>query len=206
MNEYKIQGTSNTQSLYKYTIAGIAVVHLFAADAGAGEWKIKLETPSYNCNKYSSDITPSSFDEIRSIITGEYRQTHDPMEGMLAEQLNPMVEQLNHWVDSVSTPMKWITEGVQPPTFECKELTKSVVFSLLKNNKMYPSRVSATIEEGTFVNYFNHVTKVNLALEFYNDLDIAAIATRDKDILLAADIENDNFKEIVEIYNSGEIS
>ena len=110
---------------------------------------------------------------------------------------------MNHWVDSVNIPQKWVEEGIHPPTLECRKLAKSVVLQLLKEHQLYPSRISATIEEGVFVNYVNHINKRNLSIEIYNDLDIAAIITRDKEIIISADISNEDFAKISQIFKAG---
>jgi hypothetical protein len=196
MNEYDEGHALSTVSV---------VVRLFALPL----LTVQIDNQQRELNKslfkkdvYQSAVTPSSLDQSRSILTGEYHQGHDP----IAAKLNPFIEELNSWVDSISLPNKWIVEGIHPPTLECRKLAKVVVLQLLKNYSIYPSRISATIEEGIFINYINHVDRLDLSIEVYNDLDIAAIVTRDKEIIMSADIANENFTEIIQIFKARQLS
>ena len=118
-------------------------------------------------------------------------------------ELDRFSEELRHWVDSVSLPEKWISEGIHPPTVECKNLAKSVILKFYKDFSMYPISISATIEEGIFIKYINHINKLELSLEIYNDMDIAAIITKGKKIIFSRDIpyiSDEYFSEIFGIF------
>ena len=198
---YRTEQASNTVSS-SALVVGLFVVHL--SGARVDNHQISSYTP-LNPGIYLRSATPSSFDQYRGIITGEYQQQRDPAEGIISEKFNPLIEQLNSWVDSIKLPNKWETEGIRPPTLECRKLAKSVTVRLLKTYRLYPSRVSATIEEGVFINYINHVNRSTLSIEAYNDLDLAAIVTRDKEIILSADISDENFKEVIQVFNARQI-
>ncbi|MBC8548389.1 MAG: hypothetical protein ISR96_08760 [Nitrospira sp.] len=92
-------------------------------------------------------------------------------------------EQLRYWVQSVSIPKTWIDSEIQPPTISCKNLAHDIIRKLYESYDMYPMRIDATIEEGVYIKYLNFINKKELSLEVYNDLDIAAIITKDKEIL-----------------------
>lgn len=118
-------------------------------------------------------------------------------------ELDRFSEELTSWVDSVLLPEKWIFEGIHPPTIECKNLAKSVVLKLYNDFSIYPVRISATVEEGIFIKYTNHINKRELSIEVYNDLDIAAIITKEKEIIASMDIldiSDENFSEIFRIF------
>ncbi len=76
-------------------------------------------------------------------------------------KVDPLLRQLEHWVSSASLSQKWINEGLYPPTVECKELAKNIVSGLYEEYSLYPIRVSATVEEGVFVKYINHINKTH---------------------------------------------
>ena len=118
-------------------------------------------------------------------------------------ELDRFSEELISWVDSVLLPEKWISEGVHPPTVECKNLAKSAIVKFYKDFSIYPTRISATVEEGIFIKYINHANKKELSIEIYNDLDIAALITKGKEIITSMDIpyiSNEYFSKIFEIF------
>lgn len=204
MIKYDTEHAPRTLTVNPVLMAGLVAAQLSTAQIG--NQQKGLDKSLFKHDRYYSSAILPSFDHYRSVITGEYHQGHDPLEGIISAKFNPLVEQLNSWVDSINLPNKWQAEGVHPPTLECRKLAKSVVLQLLKIYQLYPSRISATIEEGAFINYINHVNKHNLSIEVYNDLDIAAIITRDKEIIMSADITNENFKEIIQIFNARQLS
>ena len=117
--------------------------------------------------------------------------------------LDRFSEELICWVDSVLLPEKWISEGIHPPTVESKKLAKSIILKLYKDFSIYPIRISATVEEGTFIKYINHINKRELSIEIYNDMDIAAIITKGKEIITSMDIpyiSDEYFSEIFRIF------
>ncbi len=132
---------------------------------------------------------------------------HISLEGIIeAGKLNgkinidPMLRQLEYWVSSASLSQKWINEGLYPPTVECKELAKNIVSGLYAEYNLYPIRVNATVEEGVFIKYINHINKKELSIEIYNDLDIAALVTNGKEIIASRDIVDEYFSEIYRIF------
>jgi hypothetical protein len=199
MSEYETKESSHTVN--SFAIAGLLAIKI--ATSHPGLEMVALDELQYTRNVYHASVTPSSLDQYRNAITGEYYQAHDPSEGIAWTMLNPQIIQLNNWVDSATILKKWEAEGVPPPTSECRRLAKSVVLQLLKEHQLYPSRISATIEEGIFVNYVNHVNNRHLSIEVYNDLDIAAIVNRDKEMIASTDISNEDFSKIIEIFQAG---
>jgi len=210
MIEYGMDHASSTSSSIAMTSWGpVALAGLFVAQLSVTP--VVNQGPNiykslFKRDLYHSAATPPSYDQYRSIITGEYHQEHDQLKAVSSLQLNPFIEQLNYWVDSINLPSKWSVEGIDPPSFACRKLAKAIVIQLLKDYQLYPSRISATIEEGVFINYINHVNKLNLTIEAYNDLEVAAIITRDKEIIFSTDISNENLTEIIQIFNARKIS
>lgn len=112
---------------------------------------------------------------------------------------------LTHFINSIYTlnfPKKWRTEKIEPPNMYCKVTAEKIVEILYKIHYLIPFRIAPTIEEGIYIKYKNFDNRKILEIEIYNDnLDIAAIITKDKDIIMTIDIENDDFKEIIKIFN-----
>ncbi|MGO9613841.1 MAG: hypothetical protein ACLPX5_12500 [Dissulfurispiraceae bacterium] len=115
--------------------------------------------------------------------------------------LDPISIELAQWVHSVSLPKKWSDEGIYPPTIDCKNLTRTIVTKLYENYSLYPVRISASVEEGIFLKYLNHSTKRELDIEIYNDFDIAAIITTDKEIIESLDIADESFEMAYTIFS-----
>lgn len=115
-------------------------------------------------------------------------------------RIDLLLRQLEYWVSSASLSQKWINEGLYPPTVECKELAKNIASGLYAEYSLYPIRVSATVEEGVFIKYLNHINKKELSIEIYNDLDIAALVTKGKEIIASKDIVDESFSEIYRIF------
>ena len=199
MIKYQVGQISDTEGLSKYYIAGLAALQLLTAETAVASWR-DLDIYSKPVAYRAESVSPS-VSELSGVLTGAYKQFHDPLEGTITAEFNPFIEQLNAWIDSTDVPEKWREQEIQSPTFECRTLAKSAVLKLLQENRLYPARISASIEEDIFIGYANHISKVNLSIEVYNSLEIAAIVTKGKEIIKATDIENENFSEILAIYN-----
>ncbi|MEE8329508.1 MAG: hypothetical protein V3R54_06220 [Thermodesulfovibrionia bacterium] len=110
--------------------------------------------------------------------------------------------QISQWIYSVVLPQKWLTEEIVPPTIECKNKAESTALKLYKDFHLHPIRISPSIEEGIFIKYVNHENKKELSIEIYNDLDIAAIITKNNEIIFSRDISDESFSEIQRIYHT----
>ena len=95
---------------------------------------------------------------------------------------------LKKMVDNTILSQRWITEGVIPPTIECKNLSKEIIIRLYEEFQLFPHRISATVEEGIYVDYINEENGRELSIEIYNDLDAAALITKDDCIIISMDI------------------
>lgn len=116
--------------------------------------------------------------------------------------VDPVVKQLNGWIHSLELPQRWRTEGIAPPNDYCKNLTRKVAAALYQKFSLIPIRIALSIEEGIYLKYKNFDNNKVLEVEIYNDnLDIAAILTRNDEIIKSVDIEKEDFSEIVEIFN-----
>ncbi len=99
-------------------------------------------------------------------------------------------DQLRGRVLSVSLPKWWLEEGAPPPMIGAKEKGADEVEDVYKFFGLIPEKVSATVEGGVFLKYFDRRTQNSLVIEIYNDLKVAAIVTRGKGIIASADVNN----------------
>jgi hypothetical protein len=109
------------------------------------------------------------------------------------KRFDPVVKQLKAWIHSLELPQRWRAEGIAPPNYDCKQLAEKVAEALYKDFSLIPLRIAVSIEEGIYLKY---------KIEVYNDdLDIAAILTENDEIIKSVDIEEENFSEIVKLFN-----
>ena len=111
-------------------------------------------------------------------------------------------EILKHKIFNVIFPPKWRNTDIMPPTVKCKEQTLDLVISLYRYYRLFPDRVSATIEGGMFINYRNSRSGKELSIEIYNDLDVAAIITKQNEIIRSYDLDDENFAEVIANFES----
>ncbi len=137
----------------------------------------------------------SDFDEINTQI--KINGDDKPV-----TEFDPVSNFLQSQVYDITIPKKWEIDGILSPTIICKEETARIVTKLYKNYKIIPLRVSATIEEGTFLKYKDYNSAKELSIEIYNDLDIAAIITQNNRIIRTIDIIDENFEEVIKIFQT----
>ncbi len=142
-----------------------------------------------------SEIEKVSTSPDEDVYIEEFSESSKQTVDRLEQQISP-------WVYSVARPEKWDAEEISPPTVECKNKTESTVLNFYKNFQLYPTRISASIEEGIFIKYINHENQKELSIEIYNDLDIAAIITRHNEILFKKDISDESFSEVHRVFHS----
>lgn len=118
------------------------------------------------------------------------------------QTIDRLENQISQWIYSVVLPQKWHTEEIAPPTIECKNKAESAALKLYKDFHLHPIRISPSIEEGIFIKYVNHENKRELSIEIYNDLDIAAIITKNNEIIFSRDIYDESFSEVHKVFNS----
>lgn len=114
--------------------------------------------------------------------------------------IEPTIKHITSLVYSTYIPEKWKKENITAPTLTCKKITENISHTIYRDYGMIPNRISATIEEGIFINYKNFDNSRILSIEVYNDLDIAAILTEGKSIIKTVDIINESFTEIIKIF------
>jgi hypothetical protein len=118
------------------------------------------------------------------------------------KRFDPVVKQLKAWIHSLELPQRWRAEGIAPPNYDCKQLAEKVAEALYKDFSLIPLRIAVSIEEGIYLKYKNFGNNKVLEIEVYNDdLDIAAILTENDEIIKSVDIEEENFSEIVKLFN-----
>ncbi len=111
------------------------------------------------------------------------------------------IENLKSRVYSVNIPDKWRKEGIAAPTIQCKEIAAEQIADLYSIYNIYPERISATIEEGIFVLYKDYYSRKDLSIEIYNDLDIAVMITKGKEIIKSVDILDQSFEDLIKIFH-----
>ncbi|NIM18611.1 MAG: hypothetical protein GTO45_42085 [Candidatus Aminicenantes bacterium] len=118
------------------------------------------------------------------------------------KKFDPVVKQLKGWIHSLELPQRWRTDGIAPPSYDCKKLAGKVAETLYKDFSIIPIRIAVSIEEGIYLKYKNFDNNKVLEIEVYNDnLDIAAILTKNNQVIKSADIEKENFFEMVKLFN-----
>jgi hypothetical protein len=118
------------------------------------------------------------------------------------KKFDPVVKQLKGWIHSLELPQRWRNDGIAPPNYDCKKLAGKVAEALYKDFSIIPIRIAVSIEEGIYLKYKNFDNKKILEIEVYNDnLDIAAILTKNNQVIKSADIEKENFFEMVKLFN-----
>jgi hypothetical protein len=107
------------------------------------------------------------------------------------DSIDSNLSRIQMMVDAAILSERWISEGIEPPTMECKILAKDFISKLYNDFQLFPRRISATVEEGIYVDYFNIDNERELSIEIYNDLDAAALVTKKNKIILSIDINLD---------------
>ncbi len=115
-------------------------------------------------------------------------------------RIDPAEKHITGLIYSTNIPEKWRKDGISAPTLTCKKIAESTSHSIYKDYALIPNRISATIEEGIFINYINFDTNSILSIEIYNDSDIAAILTDGKKIIKVVDIINESFTDIIKLF------
>ena len=100
-------------------------------------------------------------------------------------------KRLREKVLSVVLPARWEKEGVAPPSIGAKKKAASFISQLYNDFFLIPERIESTVEGGVFASYYEVRSGNLLSIEFYNDLDVAAIVTKGKAILDSIDIYDD---------------
>ena len=138
---------------------------------------------------------------IRDLMTQKRKKGDKPITEN-GKIFDPVAKQLSGWIHSLELPQKWRNEGIAPPNFECKKLARKVAVALYQDFSLIPIRIALSIEEGIYLKYKNFDNNKVLEIEVYNDnLDIAAILTKNDEIIKSVDIEKENFSEIVKLFN-----
>lgn len=118
------------------------------------------------------------------------------------QTIDKLEHQLILRVGSVTLPKRLLSENIAPPTIECKNKAQSIILKLYKDFSVHPIRISASIEEGIFIKYTNYKNQRDLSIEIYNDLNVAAIVTKNDETITSRDIYNESFSEIYKIFYS----
>jgi hypothetical protein len=138
---------------------------------------------------------------IKDLMTKKWERGKKPI-AENGKVFDPVVKQLNGWIHSLELPPRWRTDGIAPPNYDCKKLAREVAEVLYRDFSLVPIRIAVSIEEGIYLKYKNFDNDKVLEIEVYNDnLDIAAILTRDDETIKSVDIEKEDFSEIVKLFN-----
>lgn len=172
----------------------------------------------YTANLYIQDSFPIPSDDWMRITLFEEKKENESNANIPEEKnkisfvfvglpdlasttsLDPIEDHLIAKVYSVILPEKWRSEGISPPTIKCKEISSELVLTFYHDYTIIPERISATIEGGIFVKYIDYVSGNCLSIEVYNDLDIVAIITNNKQIVKIIDIDDENIKKTISIF------
>jgi hypothetical protein len=98
-------------------------------------------------------------------------------------------------------PQRWREDGVVPPNHNAKQKGAELVSFLYNKFSMIPIKIGATVEGGIFLKFNSLYSGNDIAIEIYNDLDVAALVTRNKKPILAIDIHNEKDLEMaIEVF------
>lgn len=115
---------------------------------------------------------------------------------------NYVLSNLKAKINTLTIPERWVAEDVEKPNYVCREEAYNVVKYLYNSYEYHPERIGPSKEGGIFIYYVNYHNNKTLSLEVSNDLEIAALINKDKEIIDVLDILNFNFSEIVQVYAS----
>jgi hypothetical protein len=152
---------------------------------------------------------------VAGIGIGSYSTDQDIQSGLLAAGQNPFETATwtfltrftptteSHYlrrIMQVQLAGKWITQGIRPPTRACRSRAYAVWEHLYKQFGLLPLRVAASADEGISLIY-EHSNGKALAVEVYNDLEVAALVNRGKEILYSETIDDLNFRPVFLVLN-----
>jgi hypothetical protein len=138
---------------------------------------------------------------IKDLMKKKWKKGEKPI-AENGKVFDPVVKQLSGWIHSLELPQRWRTDGIAPPNYDSKKLAQEVAEALYRDFSLIPIRIAVSIEEGIYLKYKNFDNDKVLEIEVYNDnLDIAAILTKNDEIIKSADIEKEDFSEIVKLFN-----
>jgi len=88
---------------------------------------------------------------------------------------------------------KWILEGIQPPTAECRTQAYEIWQRLYAKFGLLPVRVSASVDGGITFSYEHATNGKTLIVEAYNDLEVAALINDSKRIVYSENVKAFDF-------------
>lgn len=102
-----------------------------------------------------------------------------------------------------NTPMshRWIEEGVEAPTNECRQMYVDTAAEIFARFQLIPLRVSPSVDEGITVIYRSSDANRSLVIEISNDLQIAGLVNQGKNIESVVQISSANdLRQLVDSY------
>ncbi|MDA2918058.1 hypothetical protein MYX76_00945 [Desulfobacterota bacterium AH_259_B03_O07] len=129
-------------------------------------------------------------ERIEPFLKGTLKESNESFTIEIKDFPDPAAEQIKSSIHAIKLPNKWVKEGIKPPNFLSKEIAEQIAVYIYTTFHLFPNRVSASIEEGVFLNYRNFNKEKDLSLEVYNDLEIAAIINQNDKILKTFDIKS----------------
>lgn len=98
---------------------------------------------------------------------------------------------------------EWVENGINKPTPLCKRRALNIAGKIFSNHSLLPTRVAFSVEEGIMLVYFDSKKKCSLKIEAYNTLEIAALITKDKEIVRSIDVTSEqDIEELVRDYKN----
>ena len=98
-------------------------------------------------------------------------------------------------------PARWILEGAQPPTTECRIKSYKIWRHLYTTFGLLPVRVSASVEGGIMLSYEHATNGKTLIVEIYNDLEVAALVNESKKIIYSETINDSDLDCAFLVFN-----
>jgi len=106
-------------------------------------------------------------------------------------------------IEIMHFPQQWIDDGVDQPSKLANEIAFKTAIDIFSEQKLLPSFVRPSVEEGILLTYWNNYKQRSLKVEIYNDGETAGLINQEKEILTCVDIESsEDLKSLVENFIS----
>lgn len=84
---------------------------------------------------------------------------------------DPSIDRLASSISRITLPRRWIEEGVQPPTLECRQKATRICTEIFEKFRLHPDFIAPSKEEGLFFVYRHPKSDRSLSMEIDNELD-----------------------------------
>ena len=153
---------------------------------------------------------PDSVDKADKIINRYLKSTKKLIDDRIKEYVELNIDIANKFKSLMGKypfPIEWKMDGIKPPSGQCTDKTLKICFFLYKIYGLMPHRIAPSSEEGWFIYYINaNNNQRTLSIEVYNEnMETVVLVNENKRIIYVNEIEDLDFKGVIEIYENGNI-